>query len=50
MPSAEPSNDLHVALRRLGYCKHEVRRAVALCAAFPGASLEEQVRLALRHI
>jgi hypothetical protein len=49
-PSAEPLDDLHVALRRLGYRKDELRRATELCAAFPGASLEEQVRLALRHL
>jgi hypothetical protein len=49
-PALEPSDDLQSALRTLGYRKHEVRRAVALCAAFPGASLEAQVRLALRHL
>jgi hypothetical protein len=49
-PALEPSDDLQSALRTLGYRKDEVRRAAAHCAAFPGASLEAQVRLALRHL
>ena len=37
-------------LRQLGFQADEARRAAARCDAIPHASLEERVRLALRHL
>lgn len=42
-----PERDVAPWLRRLGFRADEVRRAAALCAAIPDASVEERLRLAL---
>jgi len=53
-PAAEregaPERDVAPWLRRLGFSADEVRRAAALCADIPEASLEQRVRLALSSL
>lgn len=43
-------DDIAPWLRQLGFRRDEVRRAAALCAISPDASLAERVRLALSHL
>ncbi len=45
-----PERDVAPWLRRLGFRADEVRRAAALCAAIPDASLEARVRLAVSSL
>jgi len=55
-PAPEPSTelpderDVTPYLRKLGCNADEARRGAAACASIPNASLEERVRLALRHL
>ena len=46
----DPERSVIPWLRRLGYRLQEAREAALYCQRMPDASLEERIRVALRHL